>query len=84
MQAFAAVCRQFARTLWADTELMDHPPNVTESVPAPMSRIAVQILNEAPVVERMTSWEFHTCMNPHFSTAATKKLYNDYVAWLNS
>ena len=64
--------------LWADVEIFD----IDTWQPGSSERVMKQLLAVDPYVEKTIVFEYNHYMNPNRSSK-TKKLYYDYLAWLN-
>lgn len=64
--------------LWADVEIFD----IDTWQPGSSERVMKQLLAVDPYVEKTIVFEYNHYMNPNRSLK-TKKLYHDYLAWLN-
>ena len=50
--------------------------------PAPIERIVAQLANEAPLVDEVVAWEWHSCLSPHGATSSTTVLYEAYKSYV--
>ncbi len=64
--------------LWADVEIFD----IDTWQPGPSERVMKQLLAVDPYVEKAIVFEYNHYMNPN-RTSNTKKLYYDYLTWIN-
>jgi hypothetical protein len=50
--------------------------------PAPFDRIRAQMANEAPLVDELIAWEWHSCLSPFGTSSWTSTLYSQYKAYV--
>ena len=79
------------RRLWSNVELFEvWPQNCTGTWahctgrhPAPIERIIKQMANEAPLVETLIAWEWHSCLSPNAEDLSyggvIKQRYEEYL-----
>jgi hypothetical protein len=81
-RAFADVVAKFGRKLWSTTEIFWYPQGMNGTThPAPMERIADQLVGEAEYCTKLTSFCWLDLSPTHSNESAA--LYKNYVRWLN-
>ena len=81
-RAFHEVAAKYKRELWSTTEIFWYPDGLEGTThPAPMQRIAGQLVGEGEACSKLTSFAWQN-MSP-FRSNESARLYGDYQRWLH-